>query len=61
MEIILGEDPAGSLLCGFAFAFDRHANLLHSVLPHIIRADLLEFLFHCCSNSSQTYLNNEKF
>ena len=24
METILGE-PAGSLLCGFAFAFDRHA------------------------------------
>ena len=21
----LGEEPAGSLLCGFAFAFDRHA------------------------------------
>ena len=25
METILGEEPAGSLLCGFAFAFDRHA------------------------------------
>ena len=22
---VLGEEPAGSLLCGFAFAFDRHA------------------------------------
>ena len=22
---LLGEEPAGSLLCGFAFAFDRHA------------------------------------
>ena len=22
---ILGEEPAGSLLCRFAFAFDRHA------------------------------------
>ena len=22
---IFGEEPAGSLLCGFAFAFDRHA------------------------------------
>ena len=25
METSLGEEPAGSLLCGFAFAFDRHA------------------------------------
>ena len=25
MGTILGEEPAGSLLCGFAFAFDRHA------------------------------------
>ena len=25
---ILGEEPAGSLLCGFAFAFDRHAKSL---------------------------------
>ena len=24
-ELFLGEEPAGSLLCGFAFAFDRHA------------------------------------
>ena len=36
-------------------------NLLHPVLTHILRADLLEFLFHCCSNSSQTYLIHEKF
>ena len=28
-------------------------NLLHSVLTHILRAYLLEFMFHCCSNSSQ--------
>ena len=26
METILGEEPASSLLCGFAFAFDRHEN-----------------------------------
>ena len=25
MGMILGEEPAGSLLCGFAFAFARHA------------------------------------
>ena len=25
MGTILGEEPAGSLLCGFAFAFVRHA------------------------------------
>ena len=25
MRTILGEEPAGSLLCGFAFAFDRYA------------------------------------
>ena len=36
-------------------------NPLHSVLTHILRADLLEFLFHCCSNSSQTFLIHEKF
>ena len=36
-------------------------NLLHSVLTHILRADLLEFLFHCHSNSSQTCLIHEKF
>ena len=36
-------------------------NLLHSVLTHILRADLREFLFRCCSNSSQTYLIHEKF
>ena len=36
-------------------------NLLHSVLTHILRADLREFLFHCCSNSSQTCLIHEKF
>ena len=26
LETIIGEEPAGSLLCGFALAFDRHAN-----------------------------------
>ena len=25
MGTILGEEPASSLLCGFTFAFDRHA------------------------------------
>ena len=25
MGTILAEEPAGSFLCGFAFAFDRHA------------------------------------
>ena len=25
METILGEEPASSLVCGFALAFDRHA------------------------------------
>ena len=53
MVTILGEEPAGSLLCGFAFAFIRHAKFLHSILTHILRADFLEFLFHCCSDSSQ--------
>ena len=28
-------------------------NPLHSVLTHILRADLREFLFRCCSNPSQ--------
>ena len=36
-------------------------NLLHSVLTLMLRADLREFLFHCCSNSSQAYLIHEKF
>ena len=36
-------------------------NLSHPVLTHILRAELLEFLSHCCSNSSQTYLIHEKF
>ena len=36
-------------------------NLLHSVLTQILRTDLREFLFHCCSNSSQTYSIHEKF
>ena len=36
-------------------------NLSHSVLTHILRAYFLEFLFHCCSNSSQTCLIHEKF
>ena len=35
-------------------------NLLHSGLTHILRADRLEFMFHC-SNSSQTYLIHEKY
>ena len=30
MGTILGEEPANSLLCGFAFAFDRHAKSLAS-------------------------------
>ena len=30
-------------------------NLLHSILTNILRADLQEFLFHCCSNSSHTF------
>ena len=37
METILGEKPAGSLFCGFAFAFDQHAKSLHSVIKHILR------------------------
>ena len=60
-ETILGEEPAGSLLCGFAFAFDRHAKSFALSLTHILRADLREFLFHCCSNSSQIYLIHDKF
>ena len=36
-------------------------NPLHSVLTHSYRTDLLEFLFHCCSNSSQTHLIHGKF
>ena len=36
-------------------------NLSHPVLTHILRAELLEFLAHCCSISSQTCLIHEKF
>ena len=35
-------------------------NFCTQFLNHILRADLREFLFHCCSNSSQTYLIHEK-
>ena len=36
-------------------------NLLHSVLTHILRADLREFRSRCCLNRSQIYLIHEKF
>ena len=36
-------------------------NPSHPVLTHILRAELLQFPAHCCSNSSQTYLIHEKF
>ena len=58
MRTILGEEPADFLLCGFAFAFDRHAK---SFALSFLRADLREFLFRCCSNSAQTHLIHEKF
>ena len=58
--MILGEEPACSLLCGFALPSIGMQNLLHSVLTHILRADILEFLFHCCSNSLHTFLIHEK-
>ena len=32
MGTVLGEEPAGSLLCGFALAFDRHAKSFASNL-----------------------------
>ena len=35
--------------------------IAHPILTHILRAELLEFLAHCCSNSSQTCLIHEKF
>ena len=35
-------------------------NLSHPVVTFVLRADLQEFLFHCCSSSSQTYLIREK-
>ena len=60
--MILGEESAGSLLCGFAFAFGRHAQiLLHSVVTLVLRADLQEFMCRCYSNPSQIYLIHEKF
>ena len=55
------EEPAGSLLCGFVLATDRHANLWHPIWTHINRAELLEFPAHCCSNSSETCLIHKKF
>ena len=36
-------------------------NLSHPVLTHILRADLLESLILCCSNSSQTYLIHQEW
>ena len=61
MGMILDEEPAGSLLCGFAFAFDRPTILLHPVVTLVLRADLQEFLCRFCSNPSQIYLFHEKF
>ena len=36
-------------------------NPTHSVVTNILRADLQEFLYLCCSNPSHTYLIHEKF
>ena len=50
MGTILGEEPASSLLCGFAFAFRSACRIFcTSLLTHILRADLWKFLFSCCS------------
>ena len=44
MGTILGGEPAASLLCGFAFAIDRHEKCFFAHFStHILRADLLEF------------------
>ena len=53
MGMTLDEEPAGSLLCGFAFALIGPQILLHSVVTLVLEADLQEFPFHCCSNRSQ--------
>ena len=34
-------------------------NLSHPMLPYIFRIDLREFLFHCCSSTSQNCLKHE--
>ena len=36
-------------------------NLSHPNVTHVLQADPQDLLFHCCSNSSQTYLIHEKF
>ena len=45
METILGEEPAGSLLCGFAFACDRHEKSFAFSLKYIFLAVFWNFCF----------------
>ena len=59
MGTVVGEEPTGSLICAFALAFEQ--NLSHPILTQILRAELLVFPAHCCSNSSQTCLIHKKF
>ena len=55
--MILDEEPADSLLCGFvAFAFDFTFTCNAYSSTH-----LQDFLCRCCSNPSQIYLIHEKF
>ena len=58
--MILGEEPAGSLLCGFALPLVGSQILLHSVVTLVLRADLQELLCRCYSNPSQIYLIHAK-
>ena len=55
------EKPAGSLLCGFGLAFDRHAKSFASNFNAYSSSWPSEFIAHCCSNSSQTCVIPEKF
>ena len=54
---VLGEELAGSIFLWFCLIGMQ--NLSHPISTHILRADLREFLAHCCSNSSQPCLIHE--
>ena len=51
----------GSLLCGFAFAFDLAAKSFTISLTFVLQEDLQELLCCCGSNQSRIYLIHEKF
>ena len=58
---VLDEEPASSLLCGFAFAFDRHAKSFASNFSAYSSSWTSGISCSLLFNSSQTCLIHEKF